>query len=892
MRENRGKSVKRKERGSTRDIAGRRLRTKNQSSANRANAGYRQPSPYSNRAKKNPERAAQPRGRVFSRSPRESRTQAWRGDVSGHSLKRIKPTGSDAARNNVFPQKGPYVRYARKKLDEKPPVYTRTLRGTRFAKQRPRAEERAWTGGADKGPLKNQSATGSVRNTYSQRGPYVAYYRKRLNRKERPVSNKAEISQVKRLSNIPNTGGSQPRTYSASASRPYIQRGRKNVYWGKVQKKERGVTTDITGGPLRSRNYRSTVAGLVGRDTLKFFGRKPIGDRSGRVGGGAATATGRGQRSWKGDISGWKLRGPRKSEIVLLQPGRIFRRRPRKDDRAQLNSAPTLVIEEDLSGGVTKGKRPQAKGGGRVAALWNNKNNPIPVNGPGLGSIVASKFSGHDRWGSGFSIQGHGYSGNIKRNSIGGFSRNGAGYSGNMKKSQGRGFSQQGADYSGRIKRSDVSGFDKAGAGYSGNLKRSSLRGFSEQGIGYSGSTNRNRTRGFSAQGANYSGTMKRGDVRGFSQASAGYAGRIKRGALTGFSSEGANFSGNLKSRRPEKGGGSISGVLWNNRNVSVTQSSLTPIAAQAGRFSGNIVRYGPIKQFEENGVGYSGNIRRGSQVTGYQNDWAGHSGRIKLMKPEKGGGSVSGVLWNNGNNPLAKNFPTNDQGHGFAGRTKLKKPEKGGGSVSGILWNNNNTAVPRNPPENATSTNYSGKIVLSGFRKNRIQNPNAFKESLQKHVPGETTSRVSGLQVKVREADYKKKNNAVKFALMGIAPSRSSVKASEYARNMKQNWNYKHSPNGSLNALKVIAPGKAVARLRDFQGNTKMHKYSGSRLHPDAKFAHGEENNVKEERSFLTNVKLLWSRMFRKSETQPENLKEKRKKLQYDKREKGLWSY
>ena len=461
-----------------------------------------------------------------------------------------------------------------------------------------------------------------------------------------------------------------------------------------------------------------------------------------------------------------------------------------------------------------------------------------------------------------------------------------------MKKSQGRGFSQQGADYSGRIKRSDVSGFDKAGAGYSGNLKRSSLRGFSEQGIGYSGSTNRNRTRGFSAQGANYSGTMKRGDVRGFSQASAGYAGRIKRGALTGFSSEGANFSGNLKSRRPEKGGGSISGVLWNNRNVSVTQSSLTPIAAQAGRFSGNIVRYGPIKQFEENGVGYSGNIRRGSQVTGYQNDWAGHSGRIKLIKPEKGGGSVSGVLWNNGNNPLAKNFPTNDQGHGFAGRTKLKKPEKGGGSVSGILWNNNNTAVPRNPPENATSTNYSGKIVLSGFRKNRIQNPNAFKESLQKHVPGETTSRVSGLQVKVREADYKKKNNAVKFALMGIAPSRSSVKASEYARSMKQNWNYKHSPNGSLNALKVIASGKAVARLRDFQGNTKMHKYSGSRLHPDAKFAHGEENNVKEERSFLTNVKLLWSRMFRKSETQPENLKEKRKKLQYDKREKGLWSY
>ena len=148
------------------------------------------------------------------------------------------------------------------------------------------------------------------------------------------------------------------------------------------------------------------------------------------------------------------------------------------------------------------------------------------------------------------------------------------------------------------------------------------------------------------------------------------------------------------------------------------------------------------------------------------------------------------------------------------------------------------------------------------------------------------------GLQVRVREGHYAKKPNAIKGALPGVAPSRASVKASEYSRNMKQHWDYKRNPNSSRYALKGIGPGKAEGRVGDFQGNLKMHKYSGSRLHPDAKFAHSEEHNVKEERSFFTNVKVLWSKMFHKNDTQPSSVKDKGKKLQYDKREKGLWAY
>jgi hypothetical protein len=39
-----------------------------------------------------------------------------------------------------------------------------------------------------------------------------------------------------------------------------------------------------------------------------------------------------------------------------------------------------------------------------------------------------------------------------------------------------------------------------------------------------------------------------------------------------------------------------------------------------------------------------------------------------------------------------------------------------------------------------------------------------------------------------------------------------------------------------------------------------------------------------------LTNFKLWWAKLFKKSETQPDHLKEKYKKPRYDKREEGLW--
>ncbi|HZX74481.1 MAG TPA: hypothetical protein VFE57_08675, partial [Cyclobacteriaceae bacterium] len=151
------KSVKRKDR-STKDISGHRLRTKNKSSASRANANYPTPSPYADRKKVKSDRAAKAAPTYSSRP--SDRQRPWRGDISGKPL-RVEARNKKLARNNLYPSK----------------VYTRTATGQKPVRNKPQDQQRAWKGGIDHGPVRNQSATGEVKNVYPQNGRYVAYYK-------------------------------------------------------------------------------------------------------------------------------------------------------------------------------------------------------------------------------------------------------------------------------------------------------------------------------------------------------------------------------------------------------------------------------------------------------------------------------------------------------------------------------------------------------------------------------------------------------------------------------------------------------------------------------------------------------------------------------------------
>lgn len=670
IKETKSKSVKRKQKSKTKDIAGRRLRTRNKSSANRANSSFPKPDTYPGRDFRTTDRPASPRGRTFTKSPKESRTRAWKGDISGHKLRRIKPSKAGFARFNVYPQNGPYVNNpSRKPRNRSFNVYTKTASGKPIVRRDPpKTRNRAWKGNLKGKRLRVKSATGRIQNTYPQKGGFSLYYSKQPRKRDRAIfgnSNVAGQTRTSRLSKKIQRSG-----IPLSASGPFVKRGRKNVYWGNFRKGERAFQGDITGGPIRGRNFKSTLPGVVGRDTLKWFGRKPGGDRPYRGKSRRILSVSGQSKAWRNDLAGFKIRSPRK------QRG---------------ETAGKFVFPRKLSVTQTGRVGRPLRGAGNASRSGKGlSNKPIPGREPGINTFLIGK---------------------------------------RMAKTRGN---------------------------------------------------------------------------------------------------------------KPVKGGGSISGQYLSDKPVR-------------GR--------------------------------------------------EPGLGAVS-------------------IGRAMA-KTRGKKPIKGGGSVSGQLWNNDETPIQVRKPKSDEMGDFTGNLkVKRGYK----QNPNAAELALKKRKPTKNVFDVSGLVVRSRQHKYGKKPNAPDGALPGRTPSKATAQASK-ALSMKRSWNYKHnpssaddalmvkettsawrkstrysgnvklrfeyrrSPSSADEALKVRYPGKAVARVSSYQGNIKMRKYNDRRFHPDAAFAHTKINNVKGERTFLMDVKLLWAKLFKKNDTQPSNVKDKPAKPRYDKGEKGMWA-
>jgi hypothetical protein len=220
-----------------------------------------------------------------------------------------------------------------------------------------------------------------------------------------------------------------------------------------------------------------------------------------------------------------------------------------------------------------------------------------------------------------------------------------------------------------------------------------------------------------------------------------------------------------------------------------------------------------------------------------------------------------------------------------------VKEPPKKSREIGG--YPGNYKMFDLNPSMRNQGEEFTGYIKKPKFKRSYIQNPNTTDEALKKKRPGSSTYLVDGLQVKVKEKKYSKKVNAAEGALPGIKPTKSSIKAAEYARGVKMNWKYVRNPSSSKDALLTKEPGKAFGKSTDYQGNSKMRKFAlfgKKELHPDAQFVKTNKNNVKEERGVVTNFKLWWARLFKKNDTQPDHLKEKHGKPRYDKGEQGMW--
>lgn len=369
----------------------------------------------------------------------------------------------------------------------------------------------------------------------------------------------------------------------------------------------------------------------------------------------------------------------------------------------------------------------------------------------------------------------------------------------------------------------------------------------------------------------------------------------------------GSNFSGWTKSRRPLKGGGSISGRTWNNKNYPITDryaighdishsysGFIKGVYEKPGpgtpgaNFSGNIKAIKREKGGESisgitwNNYGKSISRQRPHAYQGYD-----FSGITKTEKPKVGGQSISGRLWNNSEEPITRKRNHAYQGYDFAGNVKATKPKIGGQSISGRLWNNFEKPIAsvyaRNPRMSVAT---SGKIKQREY----IQHPKANIASIKKIRPLPSALAVAGIKSKMKQGNYQRRPKGVENALLGLGPGKNTVRASLFVGKTKMKREYVHNPKSAALALKVLSQPKSYAKMADFQGNLKMRKASYKNTHPDARFAHLKENNTKDERTFLTNIKLAWAKMFKKNEIQPAAAKPKEHPLRYDRKEKDLW--
>lgn len=722
---------------------------------------------------------------------------------------------------------------ARKMPSSKPrKIYSQGGRSVNYSSKKD--TQKAWKGDITGRKIRAPRDGDKARKVYPQYGRYSSNAsRKSKDREPKVVSNRSKLARLNRMQGSHlSSGGKKQVVTPRSASHAFIARKSINVYANFARpkpKKERAHTKDISGRKLRTKNFETPRREVIMPNVKVTRSRKSIGDIAykGRASGGHQSASRRSERAWKGNISGNKIRGRNYSSKPRIEGRPIF---PRSDLRPYGKDRRYRGSMPPTSGNRSASRPGESRTGKR----------PLAVRAPGKGANRIGTFQGN--------IKG-------RRPAVGGGSASGRSWNNKQQALPVR-VPNKNAIRAGR---------------YQGSLKvlGRSVPGYADQGEGFSGYKKASRPLkgGGSISGRMWNNKSSSLPVRTPkpSAARAGtYQGSIKRFSKSqpGFGDQGEGFSGYKKTKKPLKGGGSVSGRIWNNKEKALPVRTPSPAARRAGTFQGN------AKQFEQTPT----MMDQGEEFTGF----------IKLRR-------------------FKKNYVKNPNSAEAA--IKKKYPSKSTYEVDGLqvrvkernYVQNKNAAKESVLKKSPTKGTYqTGELQIKVKQREYVQNKNAAKESLLKKKPSKSTYLVDGLQVKVRQREYDKKPNAADGSMPGIKPSKSSVKASEYARGVKQTWKYVRNPSSADEAQKTREPGKAFGRATDYQGNIKMQKFhlfeKNRHLHPDATFVKTNKNNVDGERDLLTNVKLWWAKLFKKQDTQPDNLKDKGKRPRYDNREDGLW--
>lgn len=895
VRETKGKTVKKKSKATTRDIAGRRLRTKNKSSANRANVGIPQPATTSRQPRRVRDTPApEPANKRFASKERRRSDpdRSWHGDISGYKPRKIKPASAEETGRNVYPQRE-YM--TRRPMGDRPfkQTETHTSSGKKIIKRTPNRTERAWKGDIKGQPFSSpRSRTGELNNSYrkNDKNPYLS---KRPAGKDRSFDNQAKISKAKRLGTdtTPKRWGNAG--MGSPGQGPFVTRGRKNVYWGKTKITERAKLGDLLGRPLRMKNFRSKGTGFIGTDTLAFFGRKPHGDVSGqgRQRNGKFLPGSESKGGWSNDIAGWRLRkklpgherpGSHDYSGFRSVSGKFNRNKPLQGKAPGIGAgaiAGSLKktrgndgrIYGDQGGGFSgylKSKRPSKFTGSKTGALWNN--NRTPIGGkilPGSAG-AAGRFSGRDRDnGQNYNDQGGAFTGYLKARKPFKFtgSKSGGLWNNNRTPIGGKilpGDAGAAGRFPGRD-RDNGQNYNDQGGAFTGYLKAKKPYKFTGNSSGKPWNNDGNAVQGkLLPGGADRAGRFS-GNIRGTSQKD--------------LSDQGSGFTGYLKAKKPHKFTGSLSGNLWNNDGKATTQINASRADAAAGSFQGRKKIRGqekgkmlliPNKLWNNNETPVTQlETTRAAAKAGY------YQGGKKTREPEKSKiMSTPNVLWNNEGKATTQVRSTKAgmAAGAFQGRHKAKEQEKYPLNSNHTFWNNDGKAT--------TQVKLSSSAAAAGGFHGNVK----YKK--------DSKDRDSDIQSRMKmKRDYTQNPHSVDEATKKQKPELNR-RANTYVSGVKVVGKRKHHPNSDDEALDGLYV--ASARKTDYQGNVKMKKFFERHGEsPDAKFVNQGENNVKEDRTIVTNVKLFWTKLFQKSESQPSNLKERSSKMRYDKGEKGMWA-
>jgi hypothetical protein len=861
-------------------------------------AVYAQPDPYATRSRSR-------RRNVYSnddlkRAPRPA-AKAWKGDIAGNTGKRSR----SSARPTIHAQPDPYKN--RSRADRRRNVYSNDK-----LKSGSPPPSKAWEGDISGRKLRTKRQPRGRINAVPEVNPYS--HRKLRSEGERISRNQDSYGTSPRSTERPPKRG---RINVQSASGRYTVNRRANPYRFRGRHKWENTYTGGFYGRREGIKPRNTqrISGLGSANPYKNRGR--LGDKPyrGDISGGYKTTPRDSERAWKGDIAGRKLRTKREPQgIVNVHPGvnpygnrlkrserdRISRNqefigatprsteRPARKGRVSINTAtkPYIVRRKAKPYKIRDVKKwEEVYSGG----FYGRREGIRPKNTQGVSSLASP-----DPY--------------AKRGRMGDKPYRGAISGGGFRSATKKGETAWKGDVAGRrINYSRPHDNEKSGDRFGRSSNVATISG----GLHNNGGRAINTT-----GGGSITRTMKRDNngkaILSFVPGKAALKATSSRGkhnmfeVAPGFSDANINYQGDIKSRRPEKGGGSISGDRWNNKGRALPQR-YDKGSRVAGGFSGNIKAERPLfgggsisrNDWNNKGRALPQRYDKDSRVT------AGFSGNIKAEKPLFGGGSLSRNDWNNKGRALPQRYDKDSRvAGGFSGNIKARKPLTGGGSISGDNWNNKGQALPKryNNKESRIAGSFSGDIKASkptvgggslsrndwnnrgqalaqsyDDRNSRI--PGSFSGSLKASRPDKGGGSVT------REDAWNNSGSPLPKSSLTSAASRSSrhtgdrkQKKSRLARNQK----------ADDDALMVRKPTRTYFAAGNFRGSKKEKRKVDGQTHTSTNFFTSKEssNAVEEKKKFIS-FKLLWNRWFGK--TTPEN-EDKERKPRYDRKEKGLW--